>query len=145
MKKIVKLTNGFSMPTVGLGTLEITNKDHIVMAVLEAGYRHLDTATDYANEAMIGEALQQIYAGGVKREDLFITTKLWHSDFANVGEALKTSLKNLQLDYVDMYLIHWPLGFYCEPKMPVHKVWPQMEDMVDKGLTRGIGVSNFNT
>jgi diketogulonate reductase-like aldo/keto reductase len=70
---------------------------------------------------------------------------LWHDEYADVEGALKRSLERLKLDYVDMYIIHWPMGYYSEPRKPVHALWPEMEALVEKGLTKGIGVSNYNT
>ena len=75
---------------------------------MDVGYRHIDTAKIYSNEDLIGEALQECYSKGIKREDLFITTKLWHTEYGDVEGAMKTSLEKLKLDYVDMYLIHFP-------------------------------------
>jgi diketogulonate reductase-like aldo/keto reductase len=93
----------------------------------------------------VGEALTEAFAKGIKREDMFITTKLWHSGYSDVEGALKESLAKMKLDYVDMYLIHFPMGVFCEPKMPLHILWPKMEAVVENGMTRGIGVSNMNT
>ena len=118
-------------------------------AILKYGYRHIDTATLYGNEDDIGEALQECMAAGVKREDLFITTKLWHTDKNDIEGALKTSLAKLKLDYVDLYLVHWmrPLidfdgGEWKIISPPNHVVWTGMEALVEKGLTKSIGVSN---
>jgi len=112
---------------------------------MEAGYTHIDTATVYNNEEIIGEALAECFAKGKKREDIFVTTKLWHSGYGDVQGTLKSSLEKLKLDYVDLYLVHWPLGYYADPKKPLHVLWPEMEALVDQGLSKSIGVSNFNT
>lgn len=103
----------------------------------------------YGNEEQIGEALKECMAAGVKREELFITTKLWHTDKNDIEGAIKTSLKKLQLDYVDMYLVHWmraDVDWESEDwkilSPPHHVVWAGMEALVEKGLTKGIGVSN---
>lgn len=75
---------------------------------------------------------------------MFVTTKIWQDEYQNPEEALKESLKKLKLDYVNLYLIHWPAGFFTVPKKPLHVLWRQMESLVEKGLTKSIGVSNFN-
>ena len=110
---------------------------------MEAGYTHIDTATLYENEEMIGDALQECFTRGKKREDLFITDKIWHDDFGDCEKQLRKSLHMLKLDYVNLYLIHWPAGYYTKPKKPLHELWPEMEALVEKGLTKSIGVSNF--
>eukprot|EP00355_Strombidium_rassoulzadegani_P006861 CAMPEP_0168615674 /NCGR_PEP_ID=MMETSP0449_2-20121227/4627_1 /TAXON_ID=1082188 /ORGANISM="Strombidium rassoulzadegani, Strain ras09" /LENGTH=281 /DNA_ID=CAMNT_0008656423 /DNA_START=34 /DNA_END=879 /DNA_ORIENTATION=+ len=138
------MNNGLEMPSVGLGTASHQNKDSMVSAIMEAGYCHIDTAFIYKNEEVVGEALAECFAKGKLRSEVFVTTKLWHSQYGDVEGAIKESLQKLKLDYVDLYLIHWPLGYYSEPKAPVHKIWPQMESLVEKGLTKSIGVSNFN-
>jgi diketogulonate reductase-like aldo/keto reductase len=130
---------------MGFGTSHIESKEPIVTAILEAGYRHIDTASCYQTEEFIGEALQEVFSKGVKREEMFITTKIWQDEYADVEGAIKKSLKKLKLDYVDMYLIHWPAGYFAEPRKPLYVMWPEMEALVEKGLTKGIGVSNFNT
>lgn len=79
----------------------------------------------------------------MKREDLFVTSKLWCADFANPEDAIKLTLKNLQLEYIDLYIIHWPSG-YWSGKTPLHVLWPKLESLVEQKLTRSIGVSNFN-
>ena len=142
--KVLKLNNGIEMPAMGFGTYDVFSKDVFVTAIMENGYRHIDTATLYNNEQIIGEALEECFSKGLKREEIFITTKLWHSDYHNIEGAIRTSLSKLKLDYIDLYLIHWPLGQKCEQPKPVHKVWVEMEDLVDKGLTKSIGISNFN-
>ena len=102
----------------------------------------------YDNEAAVGEAIQECIAAGVKREDLFITTKLWHTDKNDVEAGIKTSLAKLKLDYVDLYLIHWmrpQIDWDNGEKIltpPNHIVWAGMESLVEKGLTKSIGVSN---
>merc|ERR1712222_229301 len=101
----------------------------------------------YENEAQIGEALQECFAAGIKREDLFITTKLWHTDKNDIEGAMKRSLEKLKLDYVDLYLVHWMRAWvdWDSPERtikspPNHIVWSGMEALVDKGLTKSIGV-----
>lgn len=116
----------------------------MIDACLKAGYAHFDCAKIYANEEMIGEAFQECFKAGKKRENLFVTTKLWHSDYGDVEGACRESLKKLQLDYVDLYLIHWPAGYFSEPQKPLHILWAEMESLVEKGLTKSIGVSNYS-
>jgi alcohol dehydrogenase (NADP+) len=118
-----------------------------VHAIVEVGYRHLDTAKLYGNEDVIGKALQECFRKGIKREDLFITTKIWKKDYADVEGAIKGSLERLQLEYVDLYLIHWMVteidwdnAKVTGPSM--HEVWKQMETVFDSGLAKNIGVSN---
>ena len=145
-----KLNNGTKIPVLGLGTfLHDDCKQQVIDAVLKYGYRHIDTASLYGNEAAIGEALQVCFAAGVKRKDLYITTKLWHDDKNNPEKAIRASLKRLQLDYVDLYLIHWMRAdIDWKPSKlkiltpPHHEVWKNMEGLVKKGLTKSIGVSN---
>ena len=110
---------------------------------MEAGYTHLDTAAVYQNEEVVGAALAECFSKGKKREEIFVTTKLYHDKFDDVEGAIKESLTKLGLDYVDLYLIHWPMMYYA--KKPLHQLWPDMEALVEKGLTKSIGLSNFNT
>ena len=132
------------MPLVGLGTSAILAVEPFLSA-LKVGYLHIDTATRYQNEEYIGEAIKIAESEGiVKRSDLFLTTKLWHDDYKDPEAALRLSLKKLQTNYVDLYLIHWPLNGHCEAKVPMHKLWASMEALVEKGLTKAIGVSNFS-
>jgi len=147
--------NGVKFPSIGLGTFASTEGDCkavVIDAILNKGYRHIDTASIYQNEGVIGEALQEVFATGkVKREEVFITTKLWQDEREDVEGALRRSLAKLKLDYVDLYLIHW-----MSPKLvwedgkdfikntPTHKVWAELERLVDAGLIKSIGVSNAN-
>eukprot|EP00347_Sterkiella_histriomuscorum_P004247 403361182 len=159
MKKIISstpyvtLNNGIKMPQFGLGTYRATEgvAEICKRAISEEGYRAIDTATKYDNEADVGQAIREcLDQGVVKREELFITTKLWKSDFADPEKALRTSLEKLQIDYVDLYLIHWMIpdlrtnekGEIDFLKVPLHKVWKDMESLVKKGLAKSIGVSN---
>ena len=131
---VVELNNGVKMPQVGLGTFKITSeaeKKSLRDAIMEVGYRHLDTATMYENEAVIGQVLQQCFAEGLKREDIFVTTKLLSCDYADPLAAVNRSLELLQLEYVDLYLVHFPIPFYDEKtkefqKLPMHKLWASM-------------------
>ncbi|OHX64421.1 aldo/keto reductase [Flammeovirga pacifica] len=134
----MKLNNGLEIPSLGFGTYLSKNEEvkAAVLAALEAGYRHIDTAMIYENEEGVGEAIKE---SGVPREEIFVTTKLWNEDIrnGNAEEALKLSLKKLQLDYIDLYLIHWPAKGYVN-------AWNQMIDLQKQGLIKSIGVSNFN-
>ena len=151
---VFTLSSGHKMPAVGLGTY-LSNKGVIgpviKKAILEDGYRHIDCAKLYNNEEEIGQALQECFAAGIKREDIFVTCKLWHTDKNDVEGAIDASLKRLQLDYLDLYLIHWiwPNVEWgddsAEPKIltpPNHIVWKQMESLYKKGKAKSIGVSN---
>ena len=118
-------------------------------AILKHGYRHIDTAKVYYNEEIIGQALTECMEAGVKREELFIVTKLYHdADKKNVEAACRAQLKKLQLEYLDLYLIHWmaPLMDWEDPNLvqatPAHEVWAQMENLVKIGLVKSIGVCN---
>ncbi len=134
----ITLNNGVRMPVLGLGTWQITGKkvEEVILSALDTGYRHIDTAAAYHNESEIGKAL---IISGIPREDVFITTKLWNSEhgYNKAIAACDKSLKNLGLDYVDLYLIHWPVtGLYTE-------TWTAMERLFASGKCRAIGVSNF--
>jgi len=154
--------NGDAIPALGLGTWKSEPGEvyDAVKTAVKAGYRHIDCAFIYLNEAEIGKALSELMAEGVvKREDLWITSKLWNNKHGrdNVEGALKNSLKDLQLDYIDLYLIHWPIILKPEAmypgkgedlvsldNIPIAETWSGMEDCVDKGLAKHIGVSNFS-
>jgi len=160
----VTLNNGVVMPAFGLGTWksEPGKVGAAVAAAIDVGYRHIDAALCYQNEDEVGAAMaEKIAAGVVKREELFVTTKCWctfHSK-AKARECLLTSLKSLRLDYIDLYLIHWPMGFKEDeglfPKDADDKLipsdidyletWKAFEDFVDEGLVKSIGLSNFNS
>lgn len=134
----VKLNNGLYIPAIGLGVWQISDGQPAIDAVrwaLEDGYRHIDTAKIYRNEKSVGEAISN---SEIPRENIWVTTKLWPSDAMHVKKALEASLERLGLDYVDLYLIHWPI-----PGMG-KKVWKDMENLVDEKLTRSIGVSNYS-
>lgn len=135
----VKLNNGVEMPLLGFGVFQMTDADECERAVidaLETGYRLIDTAASYQNETQVGNALKQ---SQIAREDLFITTKLWLQDASYEGAKaqFQRSLSRLQLDYVDLYLIHQPYG-------DVHGAWRAMEELYQAGKIRAIGVSNFH-
>jgi 2,5-diketo-D-gluconate reductase A len=136
----VTLNDGNTMPLIGLGVWRAQPGDAktAVTEAIKTGYRLIDTAAIYMNEEDVGAAITE---GGVPREELFITTKLWNSDqgAANVRPALEKSLSKLGLDYVDLYLIHWPTpdrDLYVE-------TWKEFEKLRDEGLVKSIGVSNF--
>lgn len=160
--KILKFKNGDSMHAIGLGTWKAKGNDvkQAVIDALHAGYRHIDTATNYGNEEQIGEALTEVFAeGNILREDVFITSKLWNDAHGEgqVIPALQDSLRKLQLDYLDLYLIHWPIVFrngVAFPKkpedylsleeVPIIATWKQMENAKKNGMAKHIGVSNFS-
>ncbi|WP_087873114.1 aldo/keto reductase [Arthrobacter globiformis] len=134
----VVLNNGVPIPQLGFGVFQVPPEEtqRIVEDALEAGYRHIDTAAAYRNEAGVGAA---IAASGIPREELFITTKLRNGEQANAREAFENSLKALGLDFVDLYLIHWPVpsqGLYTQ-------AWKTLEEIHATGQSRAIGVSNF--
>ena len=137
--KSVKLNNGIEMPMVGFGVFQVSDEEteKAVLEALKAGYRLLDTAAVYGNEAGVGRAIK---ASGIPREEIFVTTKLWiqrENGYENTKKALEDSLTRLGLDYVDLYLMHQPFG-------DVHEQWRAMEDLYKAGKARAIGVSNFH-
>lgn len=141
------LNNGVKIPIIGFGTWQTPDGDvaeHAVESALNAGYRHIDTAAAYGNEESVGEALKR---SGVNRHDLFITTKLWNADhgYRSAKAAIDRSLQNLKVDYLDLYLIHWPnpvdmRDHWAEANA---ESWRAMEEAVQAGKIRAIGVSNF--
>ncbi|MDE5054996.1 aldo/keto reductase [Niallia taxi] len=133
-----KLRNGVEIPYLGLGVFLVKDPaecENAVKAAIKNGYRSIDTATRYENESFVGNALKAV---DVPREELFITTKVWVSDFGyeETKQALHRSLKEMQLDYLDLYLIHWAAPNYAE-------TWRAMEDLYEEGLVKAIGVCNF--
>lgn len=136
------LSNGVSIPMLGFGTYRIDNADipAAIQGALDAGYRHFDCAHIYGNEAAIGKAFKD---AGVKREDLFITSKVWNADqgYDKTLAAFEQTLKDLQMDYLDLYLIHWPNE---EDLNLTLDTWKALETLYDQGKVKAIGVSNFS-
>jgi len=130
------LNDGHLIPQLGLGVWQTragATCEAAVLAALEAGYRHIDTAAMYGNEESVGAAIRM---SGIPRENIFVTTKLWNSDHGNPARALDTSLRKLKLDYVDLYLIHYPVR-------ERRQSWRALEALRAEGKARSIGVSNF--
>ena len=134
----VKLNNGVEIPILGFGVFQITDSSECERSVVDAiqtGYNHIDTAASYLNEEAVGRGIKH---SGVAREELFITTKLWiqRNGYEGTKRAFENSLKRLQLDYIDLYLIHQPYG-------DVYGEWRAMEDLYREKKIRAIGVANF--
>jgi diketogulonate reductase-like aldo/keto reductase len=137
--KFAKLNNGIEMPILGFGVFQVKDLNECERSVVEAiatGYRLIDTAQSYANEEAVGKAIKR---SGIPRKDLFITTKLWiqSNGYEGTKKAFEESLKKLQLDYLDLYLIHQPFG-------DVYGEWRAMQDLYKEGRIKAIGVSNFH-
>lgn len=135
----VKLNNGVEIPILGFGVFQITDPaecERCVVDAIQTGYRHIDTAASYMNEEAVGKGIKH---SGIAREDLFITTKLWiqSNGYEGTRKAFENSLNRLQLEYVDLYLIHQPYG-------DVFGEWRAMEEFYRQGKIRAIGVSNFH-
>ncbi|CCE79175.1 Piso0_001216 [Millerozyma farinosa CBS 7064] len=156
--KTYQLITGEKIPAIGLGTWQATDEEvyNSVLYALKTGYRHIDTATAYGNEEPIGRAIND---SGIAREEIYVTTKLSPTEHNDVEKAIKTSLKKLQLDYVDLYLIHWPVTLNPNGNHPVvptkpdgsrdilldwpfTKTYQLIEPLVEKGYTKAIGVCN---
>lgn len=139
MIKKILLNNDVSIPTIGLGTYKIGHTDdetyHAVRMAIDNGYRHIDTAALYLNEEAVGKAIRD---SGISRDNIFVTTKLWGTDILSdrISEAFNNSLKKLKLDYIDLYLVHWPV------KGKLTSTWHEMENIYLRGRTRAIGLSN---
>lgn len=134
----ITLNNGVKMPAVGFGVFRITDEvecEEAVLKAIQAGYRHIDTASAYGNEKAVGKAIKRC---GIPREELFITTKLWISDtnYEGAKKAFEKSLQNLGIDYVDLYLIHQPYNDY-------YGAWRALEELYNERKIRAIGVDNF--
>ncbi|XP_044254923.1 1,5-anhydro-D-fructose reductase-like [Tribolium madens] len=158
------LNNGYSIPLIGLGIHKLVHASEIhqvVKLAIDAGYRHFDCAWIYGTEAAVAKAIhEKIKEGVIKREDVYITTKLWNNyhQRKDVVEKLRESLQEMKFCYVDLYLIHWPLGFKVNANsLPLNEgpsaysdvdyveTWQGMEDCVYQGYTRSIGLANFNS
>jgi diketogulonate reductase-like aldo/keto reductase len=140
LKSTAKLNNGIQIPRLGLGVYQIPPGKLTVKAVkfaLKIGYKHFDTAIIYGNESDVGKALKE---SDVKREDIFITTKVWNSDqgYDSTLKAFESSLKRLGLSYVDLYLIHWPV------QQKITQTWKAMIKLLNSGKVNSIGVSNYS-
>lgn len=172
MNKGLSLANGNSIPAVGLGMWKVPNPEaaNLVHTAVKLGYRHLDCACDYGNEVEVGDGIQAaVKAGLCRREELWVTSKLWNTFHArkHVRLAAEKTLRDLKLDYLDLYLVHFPIalqfvpieeryppGWFANPNdakpkmMPaavsVAETWGAMEELVTAGLVKHIGVSNFN-
>lgn len=147
VKKTVQLANGVEMPTIGYGTWQVENSlagADAVAEAIRAGYRHIDGAARYENEVSVGAGIKK---SGVAREELFVTSKVWftHRGYEQTLTACDTTLKDLGLDYVDLYLIHWPaVARNYENWQEVNaETWRAMEAIYRAGKARAIGVSNF--
>lgn len=142
----IEFYNGNQMPTLGLGTFRVENDDTCKEAVkhaIESGYRSIDTAKVYGNEEQVGQGIKEgLESTGLNREDIFVTSKLFFEDFGreNVAQAYETSIQKLGLDYLDLYLVHWP----GTNEAVMIDTWKGMEDLYEDNKVKNIGVSNFN-
>lgn len=141
------LNNGVKIPCVGYGTFRTPADvaEQAVKEAIETGYRHIDTAAVYGNEEAVGKGIKD---SGIKREDLFVTSKLWNTNrgYEQTKKAFQETLDRLQMDYLDLYLIHWPANekqFGDDAAKINAETWRAMEDLYNEGKIRAIGVSNF--
>src|SRR3954468_13309587 len=169
----LRLSGGSRMPVIGLGLWKVEGAaaPSLVEEAARAGYRHFDCASDYGNEAEVGAGLEKVLGGRLcSRDELWVTSKLWNTNHApeHVRPACERSLRDLKLDYLDLYLIHFPISLeYVPPEkrypagwfpypdaanprmkqtcVPIFKTWQAMEELVAAGLVKNIGVSNFGT
>ncbi len=158
------LSNGSKIPSIGLGTFGSDSVDHETVSLtirkaIDAGYRHIDCASVYGNEKQIGIGLKDVFKNRIiQREDIWITSKVWNNMHDQVIESCQKSLADLQLEYLDLYLIHWPFPNFHPPKCDVNtrnpfakpyihenymNTWRQMEKLVEKGWVKNIGTSNM--
>jgi diketogulonate reductase-like aldo/keto reductase len=146
MNDYLILSNGIKMPIVGFGTWQLKAGEETVLAVqaaIKAGYRHIDTAMIYGNEISVGQAIRE---SGIKRQEIFLTTKLWNDDqgYESTLKAFEKSLERLQMSYVDLYLIHWPSVHQFPDYIQKNRdTWRAMEELYSAGKIKAIGVSNF--
>jgi len=162
INKRFSLNSGYEIPAIGLGTYKVQGLEKLrstIRSAISMGYRHIDTAYKYCNESDIGTVLKELFDEGIlKRSDIFLTSKLWCTQHKDPERALDGSLKCLKLDYLDLYLIHFPVTFKVDNNcveicgddgLPIIEefdavdLWGKMEDMVRSGKVRSIGVSNF--
>ena len=140
IRAVIRMSNGVKIPALGLGVWQVENEQELrtsCKAALDAQYWHIDTAAIYGNEAMVGRAVRDFG----DREKLFLTTKLWNANHADAHAAFEQSLKNLQTDYVDLYLIHWP----ATKKYNIYTTaWKSLIEIYKSGRAKAIGVSNFD-
>lgn len=138
----ISLNNGAAMPVLGIGTWDMQDTEQAIQWALEAGYRHIDTAKIYDTEEGIGKAVRQ---SAIPREELFIVTKLWNTDqgYNTALMAMDESLAKLQMDYVDLYLVHWPTTDEWSGENKREETWKAMEEIFHSGKARTIGVSNY--
>ncbi|KAI4383061.1 hypothetical protein MLD38_008942 [Melastoma candidum] len=158
----VCLSSGNEIPRIGFGTYSHPYDENAtkaaVLNAIKVGYRHFDTAMIYGSEPAVGSALKEaVREGVVEREETFVTSKLWGCDFHDPVSALKRSLRRLEMEYIDMYLVHWPLKLKpwansvfpkedeYEPQIEMEAMWEGMERCMEMGLCKGIGVSNFSS
>lgn len=148
LRDCFELQNGVGIPCIGFGTFQTPNGEIAVSAVKDAialGYRHIDTAAGYGNEESVGIAVKQ---SGIKREEIFITSKLYNSDhgYENTMKAFEQTMKNLDMDYLDLYLIHWPnpIKYRNEWQSANAGTWKAFEELYKAGRIRSIGISNFH-
>lgn len=137
--KNITLSNGVEIPVLGFGTFQITDPEEVITSVkaaIQAGYRHIDTAQSYMNEEAVGRGIKE---SGVPREEIFLTTKIWveHTTYEGVLDSFEGSLKRLDVDYVDLLLLHQPYN-------DTFGAWRAMEELLEAGKVRSIGVSNFS-
>ena len=146
-EKFYLLSNNYKMPSIGFGTFRTPSGEETEQSVLnaiKAGYRHIDCAAAYGNEKSVGNAIRK---SGVAREEIFVTSKLWNDDkgYENTLAAFNRTLEDLQLDYLDLYLIHWPIAKASKEnwKEANSESWRALEELYNQGKIKAIGVSNF--